>query len=282
MAFRGAAGYSAVPDTIISIPSDSNPKQTYDGSPAPAAATASAATWETLRKQARQLENETEAKLVQYSKLGTGAGGGAGGSGSGGGPSGYGRGASPTFDHASTASANGAELELEHLLAKLTSVVNYMAQSLDTSAPTNPSMMHMLQRHRDILYDYTKEFKKTKGNLKAARDHAELLGSVRDDISMYKSGMNQQDLLLDERGRIDGSHRMADEVLQAAYSTRHELNEQRGVLYGAQGRVTGVLARFPLVNDLVSRINTRKQRDSLIMAGVISVCVCLLLWYMLR
>jgi hypothetical protein len=46
----------------------------------------------------------------------------------------------------------------------------------------NPSMMHTLQRHRDILYDHSKEFKRVKSNVQAARDHAELLGTVRDDI----------------------------------------------------------------------------------------------------
>ncbi|TPX63021.1 hypothetical protein PhCBS80983_g00042 [Powellomyces hirtus] len=280
MAFRSGPSYTAVSDTVIPIPSE--PTLTnYDGSPAAAAATASAATWETLRRQARQLENETEAKLVQYAKLGSGTAAGDDGS------SGYRRSPGAADSASSSRTGNGAggvELELEHLLSKLTSVVNYMAQSLDTSGSMNPSMMHMLQRHRDILYDYSKEFKKTKANIKAAREHAQLLSSVRDDISIYKSGggMTQEDMLLNERGRIDGSHRMADEILEAAYATRSDLNDQRSILYGAKGRVSGVLARFPLVNDLVSRINTRKQRDSLIMAGVISVCACLLLWYWLR
>ena len=49
-------------------------------------------------------------------------------------------------------------------LLQLTLVVNSMAELLDrpSSAPASSSMMHMLQRHRDILYDYSKEFKKTK------------------------------------------------------------------------------------------------------------------------
>jgi Golgi SNAP receptor complex protein 1 len=29
-------------------------------------------------------------------------------------------------------------------------------------APTNPSMIHLLSRHKDILYDYTKEFRRVK------------------------------------------------------------------------------------------------------------------------
>ncbi|KAI9104714.1 hypothetical protein DFS34DRAFT_209003 [Phlyctochytrium arcticum] len=276
MAFRTNHSYTPVRDTVIPIPSSASIPSSYpaDGSSSAAAATASAATWETLRRQARQLENEAEAKLVQYSKLASGSGSGYSGVGGGAGGS---SGTSSTRN-----SAHAVELELEHLLSKLTSVVNMMTSSLDnvpTGVPNNPSMMHMLQRHRDILYDYNKEFKRTKANLAAARDHADLLTSVREDISSYRSGMDTQDYLLTERGKIDQSHRMADDVLEQAYLTRGALNEQRDILFGNKSRMSGVLAHFPLINDVISRINTRKKRDSLIMAGVISTCVLLLIWY---
>lgn len=63
---------------------------------------------------------------------------------------------------------------------------------------------------------------------------------------MYRSGLgsNNQDYLLAERGRIDDTHRMADDVLEAAYATRAEMNDQRGILYGSKGRMGGVLGRF--------------------------------------
>lgn len=31
-----------------------------------------------------------------------------------------------------------------------------------SATPTNPSMIHLLSRHKDILYDYTKEFRRVK------------------------------------------------------------------------------------------------------------------------
>ena len=40
--------------------------------------------------------------------------------------------------------------------------------------------------------------------------------------------------------------------------------------------------RFPLLNSLIQRINLRKRRDSLIIGGVIAVCIVLLLWYAFR
>jgi len=42
--------------------------------------------------------------------------------------------------------------------------------------------MHTMQRHRDILQDYTKEFRKIQSNVRARREREDLLHSVRQDI----------------------------------------------------------------------------------------------------
>lgn len=66
---------------------------------------------------------------------------------------------------------------------QLSDLVESMSRTLEEMGPSATSaMMHTLQRHRDILFDTTKEFKKTKANIVAAREHAELLQSVQEDI----------------------------------------------------------------------------------------------------
>lgn len=94
-----------------------------------------------------------------------------------------------------------------------------MSGHIDTQTQSNGqapmTMVHHLQKHRDILHDYTKEYRKTRQNVRAARDHAELLSSVRDDINTFRNGgASAADLLLNERERIDGSHRLADSALE--------------------------------------------------------------------
>ncbi|CAG8536144.1 10570_t:CDS:2 [Paraglomus occultum] len=188
--------------------------------------------WEFLRKQARQLESEIENKLSAYAKLTSGYGrerGGAGVSG------------------ITGLSAEAMEAEIDELIKKLTLVVNSMAELLDrpSSAPASSSMMHMLQRHRDILYDYSKEFKKTKSNIQAARDHADLLRSVRDEISLHKSGTSSEtDYFLNERARIESSHHITDMVIEQAYSTREEIGRQRSILFKANRRMAGVATTY--------------------------------------
>ena len=43
-----------------------------------------------------------------------------------------------------------------------------------------------------------------------------------------------------------------------------------------------ITARFPLINSVVQKINLRKRRDSIILGGVIAVCVVILLLFALR
>ncbi|CAG8560456.1 7873_t:CDS:2 [Dentiscutata erythropus] len=233
--------------------------------------------WEFLRKQARQLENEIEQKLNSYSKLAAQVGRNISSS-----PGNIGNlyGGEGLVGNSSEA----MELELDELIKKLTMVVNSMAEVVDrpSTTPTNPSMMHMLQRHRDILYDYSKDFKKTKKAFihKPAKNHSDLLSSVRDDISSFKSGMSSEtDYFLSERGRIENSHRMTDMVIEQAYETREEMGRQRSTLLKINTRMSRLTNLFPALNSLIGRINTRKTRDKIILAGTISFCIILLFWY---
>lgn len=45
-------------------------------------------------------------------------------------------------------------------------------------------MMHTLQRHRDVLYEYTKEWRKYRENRKQMLEQQELLHSVQQEIQL--------------------------------------------------------------------------------------------------
>ncbi|XDV32291.1 hypothetical protein PO909_003149, partial [Leuciscus waleckii] len=139
-----------------------------------------------LRKQARQLENELDLKLVSFSKLCTSYSSSRDGR--------RGDSSSDTTPLLCNSTQDRMfetmSVEIEQLLAKLTGVNDKMAEYTSTPGVTslNAALMHTLQRHRDILQDYTHEFHKTKSNFMAIREREDLLGSVRKDIETYKSG----------------------------------------------------------------------------------------------
>ncbi|KAL4647163.1 Golgi SNAP receptor complex member 1 [Arapaima gigas] len=226
--------------------------------------------WEDLRKQARQLENELDLKLVSFSKLCTSY------SSLRDGRRGDSSDTTPLLNNSTQDRMfETMAVEIEQLLAKLTGLNDKMAEYSSAPGVTslNAALMHTLQRHRDILQDYTHEFHKTKANFLAIREREDLLGSVRKDIETYKSGTGvnnrRTELFLKEH----------DHLRNIAMSTKENLTSQRGMLKSIQGRVNTLANRFPAINSLIQRINLRKRRDSLILGGVIGVCTILLLLY---
>uniref|UniRef100_A0A4W5Q0X9 Golgi SNAP receptor complex member 1 n=1 Tax=Hucho hucho TaxID=62062 RepID=A0A4W5Q0X9_9TELE len=237
--------------------------------------------WEDLRKQARQLENELDLKLVSFSKLCTSYT-----------TSRDGRRGDSNSDTAPLLNNSTQDrmfetmsVEIEQLLAKLTGVNDKMAEYTSTPGVTslNAALMHTLQRHRDILQDYTHEFHKTKANFLAIREREDLLGSVRKDIETYKSGSGvnnrRTELFLKEHEHLRNSDRLMDDTISIAMATKENMTSQRGLLKSIQSRVNTLANRFPAINNLIQRLNLRKRRDSLILGGVIGVCTILLLLY---
>ncbi|XP_074641346.1 Golgi SNAP receptor complex member 1-like [Tubulanus polymorphus] len=235
--------------------------------------------WEVtdLRKQARQLENEIDLKLVSFSKLGTSYSsykdyGGTNDT-------------SPLLNKTSSDHMfETMAMQIEQLLAKLTEINDHMAdytQKLGMNGGSS-ALIHTLQRHRDILQDYSHEFQKTKANITAFKEREDLLGSVRRDIDAYKnaSGLNRRtELYLKENEHVRNSDRLLDEQIGVAMATKENLLSQRGMFNSITQRVNALSNRYPQINSLIQRINFRKRRDSIILGLVISICMILLLLY---
>ncbi|CAN1181930.1 Golgi SNAP receptor complex member 1-2 [Linum perenne] len=86
---------------------------------------------------------------------------------------------------ASGGSWKSMDMEIQSLLEKLLDINDSMSRCAASAAPTT-SVTQKLARHRDILHEFTQEFRRIKGNIHSMKEHAELLSSVRDDISEYK------------------------------------------------------------------------------------------------
>jgi len=78
----------------------------------------------------------------------------------------------PHYIHANIIGVYGCILQL-------TKVNDRMSEF--TLNAQNATLLHMVQRHRDILQDYSHEFQKTKNNILAVKEREELLGAVYRD-----------------------------------------------------------------------------------------------------
>jgi len=217
--------------------------------------------YDQLHRQCRTLENLFDAKLTSYSQLVSNI------------PRGQDIEASGSSER-----WRDLELELDDLSVKLEEINEHLGTLAKNPELMSASMLRAIQRHRELHQDNIRELKRTKTNVKHALDQANLLSGVRNDIDAYKS--SAADSLLAERGRIDGSHQMTDDILQQAYETRSEFSRQRTSLAGINNRMVQVIGTMPGINNLVSMIKSRRRRDSIIMGLVIGICCILLLSYL--
>lgn len=225
--------------------------------------------WEELRKEARKIEGDLDVKLSSYAKLGARFTQG-----------GYVDGGSPTFG--SSRSWKSTEMEIQSLLEKLLDINDAMSRCAVSAAPTT-SVTQKLARHRDIFHEFTQEFRRIKGNINSMREHAELLSSVRDDISEYKASgsMSPRVQILRERAAIHGSISHIDDVIGQAQSTRAALGSQRAFFGDVQGKVKLLSDKFPIIRGLLGSIRRKKSRDTLILSAVIAACTLFLIIYWL-
>ncbi|XP_015188929.1 PREDICTED: Golgi SNAP receptor complex member 1 [Polistes dominula] len=229
-----------------------------------ASSTLDAIDWEDLRKQARHLENEIDAKLVAFSKLGVNT-----------------RSKNVTPDEVPLLDEEhvfeNMALEIETLLTKLFTVNEKMSEL----QPNGAAMLHTMQRHKEILKDYKLEFSKIRNNFAIRKDREDLLGSVRKEIDNYKttSGLNRREMYLKENQHIHNSDRLINDQISIAMETREHLITQRQAFKRIQTRFNDISNRFPAVSSLIQRINLRKRRDSLILGVIVGFCTFLMLLY---
>ncbi|KAH9626698.1 hypothetical protein KSS87_021597 [Heliosperma pusillum] len=207
----------------------------------------------------------------------------------------------------SSRSWKSMEMEIQSLLEKLVDINDSMSRCAASAVPT-ASVTQKLARHRDILHELTQEFRRIKGNINSMKEHAELLSSVRDDISEYKASgsMSPKVQLLRERGAIHGSisHCVAvvalsrvaavassgfvcdvdlviDEVISQAQATRSVLGSQRAFFGDVGGKMKRLSEKFPVIRGLLGSIRRKRSRDTLILSAVIAACTLFLIIYWL-
>uniref|UniRef100_J3L988 Golgi SNAP receptor complex member 1 n=1 Tax=Oryza brachyantha TaxID=4533 RepID=J3L988_ORYBR len=229
--------------------------------------------WEELRRESRKLEGDLDVKLSSYARLAA-------------------RSSSASASASSSAAAASSpsdrsswksmEFEIQSLLDKLQDVNDAMSRCAASTAPT-VSVTQKLARHRDILHEFAQEFRRTRGNLSSIREHADLLSSVRDDITESKAtgGMSPRVHLLRERASIHGSINQIDEVIGQAQSTRVALSNQRALFGDVQGKVKQLGEKFPVIRGLLGAIKRKKSKDTIILSAVIAACTIFLIIYWL-
>lgn len=169
--------------------------------------------------------------------------------------------------------------QVSDLLQRREETVATLNRTSDADINISTSKLQQLQRHKETLAQDRASFRKIQAKINEERNRNNLLFLVQSDISAHKqrnvssAAENANDYILEEGRRADAANSFAERLLQLAYETRDELMNQRTMLLGALTRIQSTIQTIPGLNVLISRINTRRKRDTLILATVITLCI---------
>ncbi|VDL62832.1 unnamed protein product [Hymenolepis diminuta] len=227
--------------------------------------------WGELRRQAKSLESEIDIKLTEFGKVGSSSLAGC--------P--YNR--TPHITQSSTEQSYGDLCnDIESLLQRLNQINDKMSDLVSGPDHGNVSQQHIAKRHREILFDYSQDFKRMKTNFNNARMREDLLSSTYrvQNIMQTDKPPEATRLLIEEQKSLLHADKMLTDRLSAASAIRSALKSQHHMLKATTGSLLNMRAQFPLVNKVLNQVDWRKKRDSIIIGAVIGCCLLFLLFYL--
>lgn len=85
--------------------------------------------------------------------------------------------------------------------------------------------------------------------------------------------------MLQERGRLDDSHRGVDGILSQAHYINEAFESQRETLAGIQRRIAISASQLPGINTVIGKISSKRLRDSIILAVFIAFCFLMMIYF---
>ncbi|TDH70751.1 uncharacterized protein CCR75_005101 [Bremia lactucae] len=218
--------------------------------------------WEELRSSARVAENTLADKVSAYTSISKIQA----------------RHNLATFDEENPSGETSDERELatdiENALMSLSETIDEM--NVVVNETSMKAQDAMLQRYREVYFDFNTEFRRSMSALQEKRSAQQLFGN-RGHYNYSKDV--EMDSFLDERRAVDSSRTITSGIIEQAIATKNALESQRRQFTTSHGKVTTLGSSFASINTLVEEIRRKKMRNNTILAVVIAGCICFTLWW---
>eukprot|EP01061_Rhynchopus_euleeides_P018335 TRINITY_DN30298_c0_g1_i2.p1 TRINITY_DN30298_c0_g1~~TRINITY_DN30298_c0_g1_i2.p1 ORF type:complete len:206 (+),score=68.37 TRINITY_DN30298_c0_g1_i2:87-704(+) len=130
-----------------------------------------------------------------------------------------------------------------------------------------------LESFRQVHYEGTAELKRVLRALSAHHDRAELLGTIHTSLNDYAESHQALDA---EAGHIAKAQHSVGMLQDMANESHASLQRTQNLLSRAGTRARELATHVPAVHNLLNQINRRHNREAVILASVVGVCVFLL------
>ncbi|KAL6935374.1 related to Golgi SNAP receptor complex member 1 [Hanseniaspora guilliermondii] len=204
------------------------------------------------RSQIIQLENTTKKKLATYSSK---------------------------YAQYVTKKPNFKEIELDKSIETLIKERGELLESITNSIDEdNDELRSKYLKHKSELNKDQKELNNLRSCINQERNHLNLLITVKKDILAENNNFSStEEYMNDESMRIDKQTSVMDKLIQDALNSRNQIMEQSNeILFNSNSRVNRLLQRVPGISTLLTKINTRRKKNMVIMSCLIGVCMFLI------
>ncbi|GAM23896.1 hypothetical protein SAMD00019534_070710, partial [Acytostelium subglobosum LB1] len=100
--------------------------------------------------------------------------------------------------------------------------------------------------------------------------------------NVYKKGGDTEipmNNLLREQESLLNSNSAVDSILGQARQAHEELENQRRILRGTSGKINTMPNLFQTIDTVTNRIKRMKNRNLMVIGGLIGVCICFIIYY---
>ncbi|GLD95118.1 hypothetical protein PINS_up003743 [Pythium insidiosum] len=216
--------------------------------------------WDELKRSARSAERELEDKIASYVSINQAT-----------------KRTTAEYDEENPPEESTGEkqiaTDIENALSSLSDTIDEMSAHVNVSG--NKAQEALLQRYRELYFDFKTEFRRTMASLQEKRDSQRLFGKRQNGTSEDA----EMDSLLSERRAVDSSRMMTNSIIDQALATKSALEEQRARFTSSRGKVGALSNSFAGINSLMEQIRRKKMRNNTIVALVIAGCLCFTLWW---
>ncbi|XBW38291.1 hypothetical protein QEN19_003880 [Hanseniaspora menglaensis] len=205
----------------------------------------------TVRSQLIQLENSTKKKLAVYSSK---------------------------YAQYVTKKANLKETELDESIEKLLnereSVINNLTNDISEDSD---DIRSKYLKHKTSLTNDQKDLNNLRSCINQERNRLNLLISVKKDLLANNNFSSTDEYMNEESMRIDKQTSVMDKLIQDALNSKNQIMEQSNdILFSSNSKVNSLLQKVPGISNLLSKINTRRRKNLVIMSCLIGVCTFLI------
>ncbi|KAG7338922.1 SNARE domain anchored protein [Nitzschia inconspicua] len=183
----------------------------------------------------------------------------------------------------SSSTSNEDEATLRHDIQRtLTALQDLVKLQLKPAADRlgNQSATLLVKRYREILFDLSGDFEKSRQAHQRKLERAQLMQGARTSLGTGAADDPAMEHLMRERNHIANSQNAAASVINQASEIRSDLRNQGLSLGRVQSTMGMIAGNIPGLNTVMEQIRRKRSKDDKIVAGVIASCILFTLWYL--